>query len=80
MNALNYNDEKGITTGLLALLSLVRKYEFEMDEDREPLYGIFGQTSAKLGALLDQCLQKINESEVGLRIMQLICKVFYASN
>lgn len=53
MNALNYNDEKGITTGLLTLLSLVRKYEFEMDEDREPLYGIFGQTSAKLGELLD---------------------------
>jgi hypothetical protein len=53
MNALDYNNEKGIVTGLLALLSLVRKYEFEMDEDREPLYEIFEKTFAKLGSLID---------------------------
>ena len=36
-NALNSKNEKGIYTGLLALFGLVKKYEYEMDEDREPL-------------------------------------------
>ena len=38
---MNTKNEKGTLTGLLALLGLVRKYEFEMDKDREPLYEIF---------------------------------------
>ena len=41
VKAMNTKNEKGTLTGLLALLGLVRKYEFEMDKDREPLYEIF---------------------------------------
>lgn len=36
-NALNSKNERGIYTGLLALFGLVKKYEYEMDSDREPL-------------------------------------------
>ena len=37
---LNSNNEKGIYTGLLALFALVKKYEFELEDDRIPLYNI----------------------------------------
>lgn len=37
---LNSNNEKGIYTGLLALFGLVKKYEYELEEDRVPLYNI----------------------------------------
>lgn len=39
-NTLNSQNEKGIYTGLLALFALVKRYEYEMDEDRELLYPI----------------------------------------
>ena len=37
---LNMEGEKAVYTGLLALLGLVQKYEYEMEEDREPLFAI----------------------------------------
>jgi hypothetical protein len=37
---LNSNNEKGIYSGLLALFGLVKKYEFELEEDRVPLHNI----------------------------------------
>lgn len=40
-NALNsFPNEKGVLTGLYALHGLVKKYEYEMDEDRSPLFEI----------------------------------------
>ena len=33
-------DEKAVMAGLLGLKGLVKKYEYEMDEGREPLYQI----------------------------------------
>ena len=39
-NALNSGNEKGILTGLQALFCLTKKYEFEIEEEREPLYPI----------------------------------------
>jgi hypothetical protein len=36
--ALTSGNEQAIMTGLQALFALVKKYEYEMDEDREPLF------------------------------------------
>jgi len=40
MGYLNQNNQLSIYTGLLGLFALCARYEFEMDEDREPLYEI----------------------------------------
>jgi hypothetical protein len=37
---LSTNDEKSVMTGLYGLKGLVKKYEYELQEEREPLYGI----------------------------------------
>jgi len=52
-NALNSQNEKGILTGLIALFGLVKKYEYEMEEDREPLYAILQSVFATLGNLIN---------------------------
>ena len=78
-NALNSQNEKGIYTGLLALFSLVKKYEYEMEEDREPLFEILKQSFGILGSLIDNLLTH-QGNETALRILHLICKVFYVSN
>ena len=36
--ALESGNMEGIMTGLLALFALAKKYEYEMDEEREPLF------------------------------------------
>jgi hypothetical protein len=51
--ALQSQNEKGIYTGLLALFSIVKKYEYEMEEDREPLFDIIKQIFPILGSLID---------------------------
>lgn len=45
--------EKAVYTGLLALLGLVQKYEYELEEDREPLYLILNQSFDILGKLIN---------------------------
>lgn len=40
ISALTSGNEPGIMTGLLALFALTKKYEYEMDEEREPLFKI----------------------------------------
>lgn len=52
-NALNSQNDKGILTGLLALFGLVKKYEFEMEEDREPLFAITQKMFTVLGTLIN---------------------------
>ena len=54
MNALNSENEKGILTGLQVLVFLTKKYEFETEEDREPLYAIMQQSLDIIGAIIDQ--------------------------
>jgi len=76
---LNMEGEKAVYTGLLALLGLVQKYEFELEEDRIPLFGILNQSFDILGKLINQLMQHTN-SEIALKILHLICKVFYTSN
>lgn len=50
-----------------------------MEEDREPLFEIIDQSFPILGSLIDQCLKNTG-NETALRILHLICKVFYVSN
>jgi hypothetical protein len=50
---LNMDGEKAVYTGLLALLGLVQKYEYELEEDREPLYLILNQSFDILGKLIN---------------------------
>lgn len=52
-NALNSGNEKGILTGLQALFCLTKKYEFEIEEDREPLYGIMQHSLGIIGTIID---------------------------
>lgn len=79
MQALNSQNEKGTLTGLLTLFGLVKKYEFEMDKDREPLYEIWNQVIGILGNLVNQVMGSL-EDETALQILHLIGKVFFASN
>lgn len=40
MSYLSQQEEKSVMTGLQGLFSLTKKYEYELEESREPLYGI----------------------------------------
>jgi len=41
-NYLNQQNEKAVLTGLQALKGLCKKYEYELDETRQPLFDIVG--------------------------------------
>ena len=71
-------DEKAVLTGLLGLKGLCKKYEYELEEEREPLYDIIRQSFAILGGLVNQVLNV--ESEKAYEVLYLICKIFYISN
>lgn len=53
----NLGDEKGVLTGLLALKALTKKYEYELEEGREPLYAIMEATFKNLGNLVNLLIQ-----------------------
>lgn len=65
-------------TGLQALKGLCKKYEYELDESREPLYDIIAQSFGILGGLINQLINV--DSEQALEVLSLICKIFYVSN
>ncbi len=58
---LNQQDERAVITGMLGLKSLCKKYEYEMDEERNPLYDIIGQTFGILGTLINQVINLEND-------------------
>jgi hypothetical protein len=78
-NALNSGNEKGIVTGLQALWCLTKKYEFEIEEDREPLFPIMQHALGIIGGIIDTYMNQ-TENEIALKIMHLVGKVFYNSN
>lgn len=65
-------------SGLLGLRGLVKKYEYEMEEGREPLYDITKVTFGILGNLVNQVLNV--QSELAFEVIYLISKIFYLSN
>lgn len=56
LEALNSQNEKGILTGLQALFALTKKYEFELESERQPLHEITTQCYPILGALVDKLI------------------------
>ena len=78
-NALNSGNEKGIVTGLQALWCLTKKYEFEIEEDREPLFPIMQHALNLIGGIIDTYMGQ-TENEIALKIMHLVGKCFYNSN
>jgi len=75
---LSQQDEKSVLSGLTALYCLVKKYEFELDEDRQPLNDIVMHSIGLLGDLINQVVNV--ESEGSLQMLHLICKIFYTAN
>lgn len=65
-------------TGLLGLKGLVKKYEYEMDEDREPLHSIVEQTFTVLGGIVNTVIAV--EAETAYEVLYLISKIFYLCN
>lgn len=65
-------------TGLLSLKGLVKKYEYEMEEERIPLQDVVAQTFHILGGLVDQCLGV--RDAVALEILYIVSKIFYLGN
>lgn len=72
------SDEKAVLAGLLALKGLVKKYEYEMEDERQPLFVIVEQTFGILGGLINQVLDV--ENELAYEILYLISKIFYTAN
>lgn len=75
---LSLQDEKAVHSGLLGLRGLVKKYEYEMEEEREPLYTIVEQTFGVLGGLVNQVITV--EAEQAYEILYTIAKIFYLAN
>jgi len=63
----------------MCLHALVGKYEYDMEEDREPLFDIINYSFKLLGGLINYLITK-TDSDIALSILYLICKVFYTSN
>ena len=78
-NALNSQNDKGILTGLQALQCLTKKFEFELDEGRDPLYNIMQQINPVLGGIIETYMQKLQDP-AALTILQQIIKIFYNAN
>ena len=72
---LNQQDEKACLTGLLGLKSLCKKYEYELDDTRGPLYEIIGQTFGILGNLINLVINLNND--FSFEALYLICKIFF---
>lgn len=79
MGFLGKETQLSIYTGLLGLFALTSRYEFEMDEDRIPLFDIIQKSFNRLGELVNQMIAN-KENEDALFMMHLVCKVFYSSN
>lgn len=74
----NTQENKSVMTGLLSLKGLAKKYEYEMEAEREPLHGVIGETFPILGRLVDNLLG--SENDLAQQMLYIICKIFYLSN
>ena len=78
-NALSSGNQRGILTGLQALFCLTKKFEFELEEDREPLFDIMKHSLGIIGPIIDSCMNQGND-EMALKSLHLIGKIFYNAN
>jgi hypothetical protein len=56
MEFMQAKDELKVYTGLSGLLALTSRYEFELDEDRQPLFEIINKAFAILGGLVNHLI------------------------
>jgi hypothetical protein len=63
---------------LYGLKGLVKKYEYELQDERAPLYPIIQQTFPLLGSLINLSLNL--QTELAYQILYLVSKIFYCSN
>jgi hypothetical protein len=68
-----------VTTGLYGMKGLCKKYEYELEEGRQPIYDIIAKTFGVLGGLINQLIN-VHDNEEALQMLYLICKIFYISN
>lgn len=66
-------------TGLQGLFGLCKKFEYELEEGREPLYDIIAQSFGILGTLINQLIN-LSDNPQALDVLFLICKIFFVSN
>jgi importin-7 len=76
---LQKNEQLAVYAGLQGLFALAARYEFELDEDREPLHKIIQESFSVLGTLVNDMINN-KENVDALYMLHLICKVFYVSN
>ena len=76
--ALGSGNDQAIMTGLQALFALSKKFEFEMDSDRDPLFALMDSMLPIMGHLVETYMSQ--QTEAALRILHLISKVFYVAN
>ena len=53
---MNSNDELKVFTGLSGLFALTSRYEFELDEDRQPLFDIINRSFPILGGIVNHLI------------------------
>lgn len=79
MNLLQQKNQISVFAGLQGLYALCSRYEFELDEQREPLYEIVKKTFDIIGMLVNDMMAN-KENQDALYMLHLICKVFYTCN
>ena len=79
MNYLTQPNQLAVYAGLLGLLALTSRYEFELDQDREPLQEIVQSSFSVLGGLVNDIASNLTNDDA-LHMLNLICKIFYVSN
>ena len=75
---LSSTEENIIISGLRALKELLRAYEFEIDEERKPIYQIVDLFFPQLEKLIEYVTGGNSPNQILL--MHLISKIFFLSN
>lgn len=79
MEYLSQQNQQSIYAGLVGLYALTVRYEFELEEDREPLDEIIKGSFDKLGLLVNDMINHKDNVDA-LHMMHMVCKIFYSSN
>jgi hypothetical protein len=60
------------------LQAFLARFEYETEQDREPLTYFFEETSPMIGNLVGQIISKSDSK--AMEILLMICEVFHTSN
>jgi hypothetical protein len=79
MALINGDTPKKVYAGLQGLVSIVARYEYEMEEERNPLHELVTNVFPVLGSLVNNFLAN-KENPDAQHLIHLIAKVFYKAN